>query len=70
MKTFKIKFFGKDNVLESIQTYHNVIDQSALLQWIINRIDCLELSNRVEASANDIDYTDAVNELMIIERNF
>jgi len=62
MTTFKITFFDKNMDVYEVKTYHNVEDQSAMLENIETRIETLELENRVKAEgSNGKDYTRAVN---------
>ncbi len=63
MKTFKITFFEKFNTFK-VETYHNVVNQSAMMENIANHIVTLELDPMVKAEAEGKDYTEAVNHLL------
>lgn len=62
MTTFKITFFDKDLNVAEVKTYHNVINQSMMLENIKTRIETLELFGYVKAEgSNGKDYTQGVN---------
>lgn len=61
MATFKITFFDKDLEVVEVKTYHNVENQSAMLENIKTRIQTLGLFNAVKAESNGKNYTQAVN---------
>ena len=63
MKTFKITFFEKFDIF-TVKTYHNVIDQSALIENIAINIVTLGLAPTVRATAEDKDYTEVVNHFL------
>lgn len=64
MNTFKITFFDKELDIVNVATYHNVIDQSAMLDNIAVQIVTLDLHEAVKAEANGESYTKAVNDLI------
>lgn len=61
MKTFKVTFFDKDLEVESVQTYHSVVDQSAFLTQVACRIIALDLHRSVRCISEDASYTQVVN---------
>ena len=62
MTTFKITFFDKDLNVAEIKTYHNVINQSMMLENIQTRIETLDLHGYVKAWGSNVKYyTQAVN---------
>lgn len=62
MTTFKITFYDKNMDVYEVKTYHNVENQSAMLENIQTRISTLDLLNMVKAEGNNgKNYTQAVN---------
>ena len=49
MKTFKVTFFDKELDVFNVLTYHNVINQSAMMENIAILIDTLDLHTAVKA---------------------
>lgn len=64
MKTFKVTFFDKELDVVSVITFHNVEDQSALLNKIAIEIVTLELHEAVKCEAEGQSYTQVVNNLL------
>lgn len=62
MKTFKVTFFDKELEVESVQTYHSVVDQSAFLIRVACRIIALDLHRSVRCYSENTSYTQVVNE--------
>ena len=60
-RTFKVTFFDKDLDVFAVETYHNVINQSALLELVENKIACYNLMNVVKAESEGKNYTQAFN---------
>ena len=67
MKTFKVTFFDKELDVESIQTYHSVVDQSAFLTQVACRIIALDLHRSVRCFSDGTSYTQVVNEQLEYE---
>lgn len=67
MKTFKVTFFDKELDVFNVLTYHNVINQSAMLENIAILIDTLDLHTAVKAETEGKSYTQAVNNLLEYE---
>lgn len=67
MKTFKVTFFDKELEVESVVTYHSVVDQSAFLTQVASRILALDLHHFVKCSSGDTSYTQVVNEQLVYE---
>lgn len=63
MKSFKVTFFEKFDIF-SVETFHNVTDQSAFIQLLAVNIVTLELAPVVRCEANGQDYTEAVNHFL------
>lgn len=61
MKTFKITFFNKDLDVVEVKTYHNVANQSAMLENIETIIDTMGWFRAVKAEADGKNYTQALN---------
>ena len=67
METFKITFFDEDMSVYEVKTYHNVTDQSAMIDNIVARINSLQLLDRVKAEREGDDVltlTKVVNALI------
>lgn len=63
-KTYKVTFFSKELEIENVITYHNIMDQGAMLDTIAMNIYTLELAEVVKCEADGESYTQAVNELL------
>ena len=63
MKTFKVTFFDKFDIFK-VETFHNVIDQSAFCENLAVNIVTLELAPVVRCEAEGVDYTEAVNRIL------
>ena len=63
-KTFKVTFFDNEMDVFTITTYHNVENQSSLIEWIARKIDVLGLHPAVKCEANGRSYTQVVNDLL------
>lgn len=64
MKTYKVTFFDKELDVFQVQTYHNVVNQSVLLQMISTMIHTLELHEYVKLECEGESLTEAANQLM------
>ena len=61
MKTFKVTFFDKFDIFK-VETFHNVINQTAFGERLAVNIVTLELAPVVRCEDSEgRDYTDAVN---------
>ena len=67
MKTFKVTFYDCELDVYEVKTYHNVTNQSALIENIARIIDALNLHESVKAEADGKSYTQAVNNLLTYE---
>ena len=67
MKTFKVTFFDKELDVESVITYHSVVDQSSFLTQVACRILALDLHRSVKCLSEGISYTQVVNEQLEYE---
>ena len=67
MKTFKVTFYDKDLDVESVITYHSVVDQSSFLTQVACRILALDLHRYVKCFSEGISYTQVVNEQLEYE---
>ena len=56
MTTFKITFFDESMNVYEVKTYHNVNDQSAMIDNIVARICSLQLLDRVKVESSDKTY--------------
>lgn len=65
MKTFKVAYFDKELDVFSVKTYHNVDDQSALIDWVYNYIKVLDLAPVVKMYSGDVSYTSVINDILI-----
>lgn len=63
-KTFKVTFFDNEMDVFTITTYHNVDDQSSLVEWIARKINVLDLHPAVKCESDGVSYTQAVNNLL------
>ena len=69
MKTFKVTYFDKELDVFSVKTYHNVDDQSILIDWVYNYIKVLDLAPVVKMYAGDVCYTPAINDILMTRFN-
>ena len=60
MKTFKVTFFDRFDIFK-VETFHNVVDQTAFIQQLAVNIVTLELAPVVRCESDGRDYTDSVN---------
>lgn len=65
-KTWKVTFFSKDMEIDNIITYHNIANKSQhmLVQWVITKIDTMELAKVVKVESEGEDYTEVFNEMI------
>lgn len=69
MNTFKVTFYDGFEVFK-VETYHNVINQTAWTQLIANTIVTLELSPIMKVENSEgVDYTNTANYFVNIEIN-
>lgn len=72
MKTFKVAFFDKNLDLVTIETYHNVVNQSLFLRSIAYRVVSCGFLPSVQCLSTNADgitesYTSVVNEQLHFE---
>jgi hypothetical protein len=63
MKTFKVTFFDKFDILTVI-TFHNISDQEAFINDLAVQIVTTEIAPVVRCESNGEDYTEAVNHFL------
>lgn len=62
MKTFKVTFFDKNMDVFKVETFHNVVNQSAFGEYLAILIDTLELAEVVRCESSEgKNYSEAVN---------
>lgn len=64
MTTFKVTFFDEDMTVYEVKTYHNVDDQSAMIDNIVARINSLQLLDRVKVERNDGFFTNTTTKVV------
>lgn len=64
MKTYKVTYFDKELEVFSVKTYHNVDNQSSLIDWVYNYITVLGLATVVKMYSGDTCYTPAINDIL------
>lgn len=68
MRTFKVTFFDRYDI-QSVQTFHNVTNQSLFIERVANQIVCLGLAPLVRCESEGEDYTETVNRLIAYDIN-
>lgn len=63
-KTYKVTYYTKSIEIAEVTTYHNIDNQSTLLDWIYNNIQTREYLNAVKCVSEATDYTEAVNDIL------
>lgn len=64
MKTYKITFFEQNLEINSVVTFHNVVNQHEFLKLIATRIHTMELLPMVKCFCEDEDITIVFNKLL------
>jgi hypothetical protein len=64
MNGYKVTYYDKEMDIVSVLTYHNVVDQEALLHIIANNIVTLDLQEVVKCERDGESLTECVNVLV------